>query len=61
MAVKAEVKGNEIVITLPFNPQGTRSQSGKTMIVATTSGAAVVNAPGFDKPISVNVNVYFKE
>lgn len=59
--VKAEVKDGRIVISLPFNPVGKRSESGKTMIVASTRGAAIINADGFDKPVSVNVNVYFKE
>ena len=59
--VKAEVKDGQIIITLPFNPVGKRSTSGKTMIVASTNGNPKIKADGYDKEISVGVNVYYKD
>lgn len=59
--VKAYVEEGRIVLSLPFNPEGKPSNSGKNKIVATTNGAAIINVAGYDKPVSVNVNIYFKE
>jgi polysaccharide deacetylase 2 family uncharacterized protein YibQ len=58
--VTAEVKGNQIVITMPFDPKGTPSKTGKTMVVASTNGNQKVKAKGYDKEISIGCNVYFK-
>ena len=61
MKVKIDEKAKTLTITLPLQPDGTRSASGKTMVVATTRGNqvapdAVVNG----KPITIGVNAYYK-
>ena len=52
---------DEITIKLPLDKQGRDSGSGKSVIHATTSGNQTVVVPGFDKPLSIGVNVYTKK
>lgn len=56
--MKVEVKGNDLVITLPFNKTGNDSKSGKTKVHATTNGnqASTVEVNG--KQLIVGVNAY---
>jgi predicted transport protein len=56
--VKVKVKGDEIVITMPFNKKGKPSGSGKSNVHASTNGNVEVEAEGFDKPLKVGINIY---
>lgn len=57
--VKAKVEGDKIIITMPFNKKGTKSKSGKSMVVATTSGNIDIKVDGFNKSLKAGINVYF--
>lgn len=57
--MKAEVKGNELVITIPMNPPRP-SASGKTMVVATSGGNIQTTAEVDGKPIIIGVNAYIR-
>lgn len=56
---KVTVEGNELVIRLPIAPGP--SKSGKTTIVAGTSGFVPTPATFEGKPISVSVNACVKK
>lgn len=51
--VKLEVKGNVLTITVNLKAQATPSKSGKSEVIATTSGN--VSVPGTDAKIGLNV------
>lgn len=58
--MKAEIKDNNLVITIPLaTPRP--SASGKTLIVATTSGFAETTAEVNGKPVSVSVNATIRK
>ena len=57
MKVHLDEKAGEITITLPVSPRP--SKSGKTTVIATTSGNQTFSDIVFDgKPITVGVNAY---
>jgi hypothetical protein len=56
--MKVEIKGNEVVITLPINNPLTPSKSGKSRIVATSSGIVATAAIYDGKPVKVGVNCF---
>jgi hypothetical protein len=58
--VKIDESAKTITITLDLEIP-TRSASGKTMVIGSTRGNAVAQETFKGKPISVGVNVYFKE
>jgi hypothetical protein len=60
--MKCEVKGNNLIITLPMNENPEPSKTGKSKIVAGTNGFkdAGVKHPGSDKPISISINAIVK-
>lgn len=53
---KMEIKGKNVVITLPFDAEGHDSSTGKSTVHATTSGYVVT-----DKGYSFSVNVIKKK
>lgn len=53
--MKAEIKGNELILTLPLQSP-TLSKSGKTLIVAGTGGFVATTAAVDGKPVRVSVN-----
>ena len=57
--MKVEIKGNELVITIALN-EPRPSASGKTLVVATTSGNVVTTAQVQGKPIIIGLNAYIK-
>jgi hypothetical protein len=57
--MKAEVKGNELVITIPMNPPRP-SASGKTLVVASSGGNVQTTAEVDGKPIIIGVNAYIR-
>jgi hypothetical protein len=59
--IKAKVDGGKLTITMPFNKKGSKSKSGKTMVVATTNGNPEVKVEGWSgPPIHIGINAYFK-
>lgn len=56
----AKIDNGSLVLTLPLNPDGVPSSTGKSMVHATTRGniptAAIVNG----QPLVVSVNAYTK-
>jgi len=57
MKVHLDEKAGESTITLPVSPRP--SKSGKTTVIATTSGNQTFSDIVFDgKPITVGVNAY---
>lgn len=59
--MKAEIKGNVLVITLPIDSNFPPSKSGKTRIVATSGGNQPTSAQVNGRPVVIGVNAYFKE
>lgn len=58
--MKAEIKGNELLITLAMTPPRP-SASGKTLVVASTGGNIATAAIVDGKPVIVGVNAYIKK
>ena len=56
--MKVEIKGNEVVVTLPINNPLVPSKSGKSLIVATSSGIVATPCVYQNKPLKVGVNVF---
>ena len=56
----AEIKNNQLVITLPLLPQPTPSSSGKSLMVAGTGGFTQTTATVNGKPVNVSVNAIIK-
>ncbi len=57
--MKVEVKGTDLVITIPMQKPAP-SSSGKTLIVATTGGNQVTTAQVNGKPVTLGLNAYIK-
>jgi len=57
--MKVEIKNNEIVISLPISPRP--SNSGKTTVIASTSGNLASTATYNNQPVIVGVNCYIKK
>jgi hypothetical protein len=57
MAVSATIEGNELVIRLPLNPPRP-SATGKTLVVATSSGNKATEAVVNGQQVVVGVNAY---
>ena len=55
----AEIKGNNLVITMPLQAP-TPSATGKTLVVATTRGNQKTDAQVNGKPVIIGVNAYIK-
>lgn len=59
--MQARIDGSNLIITVPVNPTPTPSKSsGKTLIVATTSGNRPTDVLVQGKPLTVSVNAYIK-
>ena len=60
--MKVTIEGNELVIRLPIQNPPVLSSTGKTLMVATTSGnkktEATIRHNGQDKPVTIGVNAY---
>lgn len=54
----AEVKGNSLVITIPFDKVGKESGSKKSMVHASTNGNVVSSVMINGKPLTIGVNAY---
>ena len=58
--MKVEIIGNELVIRMPLRTPEL-SKSGKTLIVATSSGLVKTNAQVDGKPVTVGVNAFIEK
>lgn len=56
----AEIKGGNLIVTIPLNANPTRSASGKTLMVASTHGNVPTTAQINGKPVIVGLNAYIK-
>ena len=54
--MNVEINGNELIVSLPISPRP--SKSGKTILVASTSGNIKTTVEYDGKPITVSVNAY---
>ena len=54
----AEIKGNNLVITLPFDEKGKPSASGKNINHASTGGNKETNVELNGKKLIIGVNAY---
>lgn len=59
MAMKAEVKGKQLVITIDLE-EPRLSPSGKSMVIASSHGNQMTEAKVDGKPITVGLNAYYK-
>ena len=60
MSVKAEIKGGNLILTIPMNPKPTPSTSGKTLVVASTHGNQPTEVKVDGQLVTVGVNAYIK-
>lgn len=58
MAIKAEIKGKSLVLTMDLISPPRPSSSGKTLLVATTSGNKQTEAKVKGKNVVVGCNAY---
>jgi NAD(P)H-flavin reductase len=56
--MKVEIKGNEVVITLPLNNPLVPSKSGKSLMVASSNGIVATPCVYQNKPLKVGANVF---
>ena len=59
--MKVELKGSDLVITIPYDKAGAASASGKSIVHASTRGnqtVGVAGAPG--GVLTIGLNVYSK-
>lgn len=57
----AEIKDGNLIITLPVNPNPAPSASGKTLVVATSSGNKATSVIVNGKPVTIGVNAYISK
>ena len=57
--MKAEIKGNELIITITLN-EPRPSASGKTLVVASTGGNQATTATVNGQPVIIGLNAYIK-
>jgi len=57
--MKAEIRNDELVITLPIAPR--TSKSGKSLVVASTGGNKPTTCKYDGKPVIVGVNAYISK
>lgn len=60
MAVKAEIKAGNLIITIPMNAKPVSSSTGKTMVVASSHGNQATEVKVDGHTVVVGVNAYIK-
>ena len=60
MKVKIDKKTNEVVIRLPIEKEPKDSASGKTKIIASSSGRNITTETYTGKQLKVTASVYYK-
>lgn len=58
--MQVQIKGNDLVITIPFNKKGKASASGKSLVHATTQGNKETEVEVNGKTLVIGVNAYTK-
>jgi hypothetical protein len=56
--MKVEIKGNEVIITLPLNQPLVPSKSGKSQMVASSNGIVPTTTSYQGKVVKCGVNVF---
>jgi hypothetical protein len=56
----AEIKGQNLIITVPMETPPTPSASGKTLVVASSRGNKPTTVEVNGKPVTIGVNAYIK-
>jgi hypothetical protein len=54
----AEIQGNDLVVRIPLEQKLLKSQSGKTLIVASTFGPQLVEAKIREQLLRINLTAY---
>jgi hypothetical protein len=57
MAIRTEIKGNQLIITADLETP-TPSASGKTLVVCSSHGGMVTSAQVDGKPVKVNMTAW---
>ena len=57
--MKAEIKGNDLIITIPIGTPAP-SASGKTLVIASTRGNVTTDAEYDGKPVTIGMNAWIK-
>lgn len=58
--MQVQIKGNDLIITIPFNKKGKVSASGKSNVHASTNGNKETEVEVNGKRLTVGVNAYTK-
>jgi hypothetical protein len=56
--MKVEIKGNEVIVTLPINNPLVLSKSEKSLMVATSGGIVATPCVYQNKPLKVGINIF---
>jgi hypothetical protein len=56
--ITVKIEGNNLILTLPFNPKGRSSKSGKSLVHASTDGNVATTTEVNGKPLVIGVNAY---
>lgn len=56
--MKVEIKGKDLVITIPMNATPKPSASGKSLVVASTSGNVQTDLKVGGKNVTIGLNAY---
>jgi hypothetical protein len=59
--MKVEIKGNVLVIEIPFDKKGKLSGSGKSLVHATTNGNKETEVEVGGKNLVLGINAYTKK
>lgn len=58
--LQVSVKGNELIIVIPFDKVGRKSSTGKSMVHATTNGNKETTLDINGKNLIIGINAYTK-
>lgn len=59
--MKVEIKGKDLVITIPFSDNPAPSASGKTLVVASSRGNRETNVKVNGMNVVIGLNAYIKK
>ena len=54
--IKAKIEKGRLIISLPVQPDGTVSKSGKSIVIATTNGFATTDLIVEGEPVKIGLN-----
>ena len=58
--VKAEIKGSNLILTIPMRKEAQLSKSKKNLVIATTNGNTETDLQYKGKLVKVGINAYIK-